>query len=556
MSNILQNALNVILRFAVSYARVSTEDQARMEFSVPAQFRRNEEYAEKNNIKIVYQDADEGVSAYKDNDNREAFWKCVDYACSDKRVTLFLVDDSSRFIRDKYLSGEVKGKLRKHGVRVLITSNPYDTSTISGLWMESIDEARSQASSMQTAFDTIRGMEENANKRDPVTGWCYKNGGVAPFGYKSYHVVRIQDTRGRDIVKTLWEINEEAAEVLQYIYAQRREEISFKAIHKDINNKGMIGPTPGKPWTISSIIEIMREDRVIQYAGDYFWNKEDHKTPGKRFKDKSEWVRVKKAHPPIITMEEAYEVIAVNKSHSNKNAYSKTSVSPYLLTGKNILGEDMFICAACEARMTGHQPARRMRKRYFCGTAHYRGTSYCPEAKPVDKEWLESFLFGKIREIFGTKKAAEEIADRINKDAVSDNSSIQKNQTNIEKQINAIDAKISNLVRAVANGFDFEAAKNELEALKKEKSEKEAELNSINLEVKEKPEPISAKNIQKMFADLKEAYKLQNTEQQRNLLRCFIRRLVYDSKADLLRIYIFGQPIESACKLAGAQDRT
>jgi Site-specific recombinases, DNA invertase Pin homologs len=557
MSNMLKTVLNTILRFAVSYARVSTEDQARMGLSVPAQFRRNEEYAEKNNIKILFQDADEGVSAYRDNENREAFWRCVDYACQDKRVTLFLVDDSSRFVRDKYLSGEVKNRLRKHGVRVLIASNPYDTSTIQGAWMESIDEARSQTASMQTAFDTIRGMEENASKRDPVTGWCYKNGGVAPFGYRAYHVVRIKDKRGQDIIKTLWEINEEAAEIKRFMHQKRIEGLGYKAIRELLNENNMLAPTPGKPWTISSVIEMLREDRVLQDAGVYFWNKEDHDTPGRRFKDKSEWVRVENAHPAIITMEEALAVISVNKSHSRANAYSKTSGSSYLLTGKNILGEDMFICAKCEVRMTGHQPARKMRKRYFCGTAHYRGSSFCPEAKPVDKEWLESFLFGQIRKIFGTKKAVKEIADRINKEAVGDNDSILKTKINIGKQINAIDAKISNLVRAVANGFDFQAAKCELDSLKMEKAEQEEKLKTIELEVREKPEPIDAKDVQKLFVQLKEAYKLQNTAQKRELLRCFVRRLEYDSTADLLRVYIFGQPIKkSACKLTGAQDRT
>lgn len=551
----LKSNLNTQIRYAVSYARVSTEDQARMELSVPAQFRRNEEYAEKNNIKILFQDADEGVSAYKDNENREAFWRCVEFACSDKRVTLFLVDDSSRFIRDKYLSGEVKGRLRKHGVRVLVTSNPYDTSTIHGVWMESIDETRSQTASMQTAFDTIRGMEENAQKRDPITGWCYKNGGRAPFGYRAVHVVRDQDSRGRDIVKTLWEIDEEAAEVKRFMHMRRAEGLSYKAIWRLLNEKAMPGPTPGKPWTISSIVEMMREDRVLQDAGVYFWNKEDHKTPGRRFKDKSEWVRVENAHPAIISMELALAVIKVNKLHSRDNTFPKTSVSPYLLTGKNILGQDMFICSACGARMTSHQPARRMRKRYICGTVHYRGSQFCL-SRPIDKEWIEMFLLKIIKEKYGTKESAKEIADRINKEALGENSYIIKAKANLEKQLALIDKKISNLVKAVANGFDFEVAKLELDSLKIEKAQKESELKAINIEAMKKPQPINEEDILALYDKLEEAYEMQNTEQRRKLLRCFISHLEYDPKADLLKIYLFSQPIESVCIMDGAQDRT
>src|SRR5690554_8145548 len=91
-------------QYAVSYARVSHEDQAKRELSVPAQYRRVEEYCTRHNIEIVYKDADEGVSAFKDNEHRDAFWKCVDVACHDKRVTLFLIDDPARFFRDKYMA--------------------------------------------------------------------------------------------------------------------------------------------------------------------------------------------------------------------------------------------------------------------------------------------------------------------------------------------------------------------------------------------------------------------------------------------------------------------
>lgn len=297
-------------KYAVAYARVSTEDQAKQNLSIPAQFRRIKDFAKKNNIIILFQDVDEGVSAFKDNENRDAFWRCIDFACKDKQVSMFLTDDPTRFFRDRYLAVETKSELRRNGFMVVAVSNPYDPTTIHGVWQEVIDEARAQTGSMETAFHTFKGMEQNAQTRDQVTGWCFKNGGRAPFGYRPIHVIRGQDSRGKDIIKTLWEINEEAAAVMRFIYVScRLESMSYKSIHTEINRRKMIGPTPGRPWTISSIIEMMREDRILQYAGIYFWNKEDHKTPGKRFKDKVEWIRVDNAHPAIISLEEAESVI-------------------------------------------------------------------------------------------------------------------------------------------------------------------------------------------------------------------------------------------------------
>jgi DNA invertase Pin-like site-specific DNA recombinase len=57
-----------------SYARVSAADQAARDLSVPDQFRRLDEYGKENNIQVVQKDADEGVSAFKDNEKRDGFW--------------------------------------------------------------------------------------------------------------------------------------------------------------------------------------------------------------------------------------------------------------------------------------------------------------------------------------------------------------------------------------------------------------------------------------------------------------------------------------------------
>lgn len=543
------------MKYAVAYARVSHEDQARHNLSVPAQFRRIEEYAERNGIQIVYRDADEGVSAYKDNENRDAFWRCVERACKDKRVTLFLIDDPLRFFRDRYMAVETKAELRRAGVRVLVVSNPYDTNTIQGVWQEAIDEARAQTGSMETAFATFRGMEQNARTRDPETGWCYKNGGRAPFGYRAIHVVRGQDSRGRDIIKTLWEIDPEAAEVLRFMYVTCRaeKEMSYDAIHRALNSAGMLSPTPGRPWTISSVIEMMREDRVLQCAGVYFWNKEDHRTPGRRFKDKSEWIRIDNAHPAIITLEEAEKVIAVKNKRRTAHPWGRSEHSPYLLTGKNLLGEDMFVCLACGARMTGYQPTKRNRPCYLCGSVRYRGEEACMY-KPVDKAWLEGYLLDRIREVFGTPEAAEKVAAQIN-EGVSDEAAVrEKARAKLLKALQATEAKITNLVRAVAEGFDVEAAKKELGALQAEKSETEKTLRELESEIAVAPKPVAAEDILALYANLEQAFEAQDNGRKRQMLRYFVRRVEFDPASDSLTVYLFAEPAASVCQTSGARD--
>lgn len=544
------------MKYAVSYARVSSPDQAVRGLSIPAQFRRNDEYAKRNNIQIVYRDADEGVSAFKDNENRDAFWRCVDVACRDKRVSLFLIDDPLRFFRDRYLAVETKAELRRAGVRVVICSNPYDTSTIQGVWQEAIDEARAQTGSMETSFATFRGMEQNAMTRDPQTGWCYKNGGRAPFGYKAIRIVRGQDPRGRDLIKTLWEIDPEEAEVVRFMYVECRAErrLSYKATREALNEAGMLSPTPGRPWSISTVCDMMREDRVLQCAGVYFWNKEDHRTSGRRFKPRDEWIRVDNAHPAIITMEEAEKVIALK--HARKTSYTSRNAdhSPYLLTGKNVMGDDMFVCLACGARMTSLRPSKKYRARYVCGSVRYRGHQACIY-KPIDKEWIENFLIENIRKTFGTHEAAQRIAKQVNEDMGDELEVRARARNKLLRTLNSTETKISNLVRAVANGFDVTLAKKELETLQEEKAQTEATLRELDDEEITKPKPVAASDILGLYRNLEKALETQDNSTKRKMLRYFVRRLEFDPESDTLTAYFFAEPTAaSVCQTSGARD--
>ncbi len=130
-------------------------------------------------------------------------------AKEDPRVSLILVHESTRFVRRRAKAVIVKSELAQYGVKVIPVLNPYDSSTIAGFWMESIDETRAEAESMSTSMHTLEKMKGSIGQRDPETGWCFKNGGLAPAGYKNVRVVRVIDHRGRDIVRLLWEIDDE-----------------------------------------------------------------------------------------------------------------------------------------------------------------------------------------------------------------------------------------------------------------------------------------------------------------------------------------------------------
>lgn len=58
---------------ALAYARVSTPDQADSDLSIPAQLKAIRAYTEKNNIVIIEEYIDEGISAFNDEGKRLSF---------------------------------------------------------------------------------------------------------------------------------------------------------------------------------------------------------------------------------------------------------------------------------------------------------------------------------------------------------------------------------------------------------------------------------------------------------------------------------------------------
>jgi hypothetical protein len=76
------------------------------------------------------------------------------------------------------------------------------------VYLEAITFAKNEAYSREVAFHTRKGCRANVQARDPETGWCYKNGGQPPWGYRSLRLQRGQDKRGRPIIKAVWVLDD------------------------------------------------------------------------------------------------------------------------------------------------------------------------------------------------------------------------------------------------------------------------------------------------------------------------------------------------------------
>jgi len=119
------------LRRAALYIRVSTEEQARKGYSLPAQKEDLEEYAHKNGYAIVGYYIDEGKSARKKYTKRKEFMRMLEDVKAGKiDVILFIkLDRWFRNVADYYKIQEI---LDAHNVAWKTTQEHYDTETTNG----------------------------------------------------------------------------------------------------------------------------------------------------------------------------------------------------------------------------------------------------------------------------------------------------------------------------------------------------------------------------------------------------------------------------------------
>jgi len=246
------------------YTRVSSKDQEREGFSIPAQQRLLSAYAERNDIAVVAEFVD--VETAKQS-GREQFGEMLKYLGKRPTCKAILVEKTDRLYRNikDYVTLEDLGyELHfvkeggvmtpdsrssdkfMHGIRVMVAKNYVDVLS---------EEAR-------------KGMLDKA--RQGI--WPAR----APYGYRNVlrgdgkKVVEVDPVLGPK-VKALFE---------EYATGQ----FSLKVVAKRARNNGLCYPSSGAPLARSTIHQILQNPF---YMGEYDWHE----------------VRYKGIHEPLVTPE-------------------------------------------------------------------------------------------------------------------------------------------------------------------------------------------------------------------------------------------------------------
>ena len=445
-------------RGVLIYLRVSTEEQAQAGNSLAEQERRiREKFERRLGLPILGVYADEGASAYKDDERREQFWRMIERAKGDPQVGIIAVDEESRFYRNRYRAAAIKAELLECGVTVQTARSDYDPRTLAGLWMQAIEETMAHAGSLQNREYTMRAMAGNVRARDPETGWAWKNGGAPPYGYRAVRVeTGRRDRKGRAVVKVRWEVDPEPASVLRRIFAWRLEGRSYQWIRDKLNGEGVPSPR-GAGWRSSTLHTLLSEDYILTYAGYGLWNKHYRKGPrprGVQHKPREEWVVEPRAHPAILDEATAERLIALARATRERHApgHAKArAASAYLLTGPNLDEEPMLRCAACGGHLIGsaHGTMARRRRKYVCAEARYSGRC---RTVWVDAEGVERAILDHVRRHYLTEDYVRAVAAEVHR--LLEAESREDPAAELRKRLAEAERQIANVRAVILAGGD------------------------------------------------------------------------------------------------------
>ncbi|MBP1547027.1 MAG: recombinase family protein, partial [Oscillospiraceae bacterium] len=293
---------------AVLYARFSSDNQR--DESIDAQLRAMTKFCQDNEVVMVGEYVDRAKSAT--TDDRPEFLRMISDA-EQKNFNIVLVHKLDRFARNRFDSSNYRNKLKKQNVSLVSVLENLDDSPES-IIMESLLDGMAEYYSKNLAREVRKGHNENALQ-------CKHNGGRPPFGFKVNPETQC------------YEIDENEAEAVRYIFNSISEGKSYNAVIADLNTKGF-RTRSGNLFGKNSLYDMLHNEK---YKGVYIYNRRAAKDADGKFNSRlnkfdDEIIRIEGGMPRIIDDELFESVNKIITSRKRLKSYGG-STQKYLLTG-------------------------------------------------------------------------------------------------------------------------------------------------------------------------------------------------------------------------------
>ena len=423
-------------KYGAAYIRVSSAGQ--IEFSPDAQLKMILKYAKDHNIIIKKEHIyiDEGISGRKAN-KRPAFMKMIATAKSkEKPFDVILVHKFDRFARSREDSVVYKSLFKKEsGVKVISITESIEDDKFSIL-IEAMLEAMAEYYSINLADEVKKGMTEKAERGQIQT--------KPSFGYKMEN-------------KQLVIIPDEAKIVKLIFNKFAHKEMGMRDLAVYINSLG-IKTHEGNPFESRSIDYIINNP---VYIGKVRWTptgriRRNFNSPDSIIRDSE--------HEPIIGVElwnKTQEVIKENKEIYRKNERCSTVPRSWL--------RGLLRCANCGCTLIVQS------EKYMQCNGYVKGR--CTKSNMIKKDVIEGLVLEKLKEAYKGEIELNIVPKRTDEDT-------RNEKELIENQLSKLNYRELRIKEAYQDGIDtLEEYKANKLSLKKEKSDLEEKLKSLNTEL-------------------------------------------------------------------------
>ena len=469
-----------------------------MDESIDAQIRAIEEYADKNDIKIVNKFIDRAKSAT--SDKRPAFQEMIKYCEADNTgISMVIVHKLDRFSRDKYDSAMYKQKLKVKGIRVVSVLENLDNSPES-LILESVIEGMAQYYSANLAREVAKGQKENALK-------ALHNGGDAPLGYD----VAFDKT---------YLVNEEEAQAVKIIFDMYVNGYSYSNIIDKLNDLGY-KTKRGNKFGKNSLHGILSNEK---YTGVYVFNKTQRKgVNGKRngHKQKSddEIIKVEGGMPQIIDREvflQAQEMMQKRK----KAPGSHKATTLYLLTG-------LIRCGECGHAMQGNRRKDKYGNDYISYRCGCRKQKRDCKNKEIKRDYLEEFVLTELEKHVLNDEAIPVLSKALNERLKTKSNDNHEMLTNLRNKLEKVNKEIENILNAIMSGIVNNVLKNKLDELEKVKLNLELKINELSVESDDVVSvDITEDQIRSMFGKFKDFVLTRTLPECKKFIGDYIKEVI------------------------------
>ena len=497
---------------AVSYSRFSSNNQ-RTE-SIDAQQRAIYKYIAENKYTPVGDYVDEAVTGT--NLQRPGFQSMLDDA-KKGMFDVVIVHKMDRFSRDVYDALDVQRKLAFYGVRIESVIERFE-ETPEGQLQKVIQLGVGQYYSQNLAREVVKGLKENAYK-------AMHNGGIPPYGFD------VDPETKRYI------INEHEASGIRIIFEKIIQGWSYRELAEYLNLLGYRTKIGNKFSATSSFYDILTNPK---YMGVYTYNRSvskpkqiGMKRSHRKNKNEEEIIRIPNGVPAIVD-EETFELVQKLLKQRRRSKGQNKAKEVYLLTG-------LVECAECGSAYHGSSRiGGRNKSKYVSYRCSRRKKLENPcKCKEINKTLLDEFVVNQLYTTLLNQTNLEQLLEEVNVKLKQKYADMDHDLPQLQKQLDEVNQKISNLVQAIAMGGlgSLDTITQEIQRLEHDKV-KLTELVQEN-QVKKESLTLTLEQLKQVLDESKQYMLSNHDDMVKYILSRFIHKIIIGNETIIVN-YNYG----------------